>query len=316
MYVRDIVDDAKSVLGNCNLTEVYRRLSDATRRMANKGIFDPAIAEMDLCVCDGCISLPSDVGTVLAVNVGGHPTLVRDEFFHYHINGPGDQECQPWELSDERGMHCTLRDPSAPVYLVTELTSAADNNRIVRVYGWDVDGKRIWTPDSNGVMQDGFLVPTIFGISTRSPVAPAINRIDRIHKDVSADFIKLVAIDPNTLAGHTLLGYYQPSETDPQYRRIHVKGQSWVRIKYKKANPEITSINDWIGINNREALLQFLKAVKFDLLDRHDVAGAAETVGTQLLNDEVTAKRPKNILTGPQIVHSDWPADQGERMFF
>ena len=154
MYVRDIVDDAKSVLGNCNLTEVYRRLSDATRRMANKGIFDPAIAEADFCVCDGCISLPPDVGTVLSVNVGGHPTLIRDEFFHYHVNGPGDQECTPWDLSDERGMHCTLRDPSAPVYLVTQLAAAADSNRIVRVYGWDVDGKRVCTPDNLGVMQD------------------------------------------------------------------------------------------------------------------------------------------------------------------
>jgi len=284
--------------------------------MAHKGIADPAICEIDICACDGVITLPNDVGTILAVNVGGHPTLVRDEYFHFHINGPGDEECHPCSMTDELGMHCTIRDPSAPVYLVAELDSALDNNKQIRLFGWDVDNKRIWTPDANGIMRDGFLVPTIYGNPTRSSIAPPINRIDRIQKDVTAGFVKLIAVDQNTLQGHTLIGYYQPNETDPQYRRIRVARHAWARIKYKKANPELTSINDWIPIDNREALLQFLKAVKYDLLDRHDVAASAEAVGVQLMNEEATSKRPKNVLSGPSILYTSWPANTSESMFY
>ena len=304
------------VLGSCDTTEVLRRLTDACKRLANKGIFDPQIAEIDICVCNGTVTLPADVGTILAVNVGGRPSLVRDQYFAFHINGPGDEECQPCEMTDELGMVCTIRDPSAPVYLVAELDSSADNNKSIRVFGWDVDGKRIWTPNANGEMQDGFLVPTIYGNPTRSSIAPPVNRIDRIQKDVTKGFVKLIAVDQNTLQGHTMIGYYQPNETNPQYRRIKVKAHSWVRIKYKKANPELTSLTDWIPVNSREALLQFLKAVKFDLLDRHDLASAAEAAGTKLINDEATSKRPKQVLTGVQVLYADWPHQAGESLFY
>lgn len=271
---------------------------------------------MDICAYDGCITLPADVGTILAVNVGGHPTLIRDEFFHFHLNGPGDDECHPCAFTDELGMHVTLREPSKPIYLVCELDSAADNNKQIRVFGWDVDGKRIWTPDPNGTMQDGFLVPTIYGNPTRSNAAPAISRFDRIHKDVTSGFIKLIAVDEVTLQGHTMIGYYQPNETDPKYRRIRVKGHSWVRIKYKKANPNVTSMTDWVPVDNQEALGQFLKAVKYASLDRNDLAASAEAVGVKLISDEATSKRPKNVLSGPQVVYSEWPASVGEAMFY
>ena len=316
MYVQDFYARASKILGSCDQTTIFQGITDAVRRLANKSIIDPSVASMDICAYDGCITLPSDVGTILTVNVGGHPTLIRDEWFHSHLNGPGDDECHPCDFTDELGMHCTLKEPSAPVYLVCELDSAADNNKQVRVFGWDVDGKRIWTPDANGNMQDGFLVPTIYGNPTRTNAAPPIARFDRIHKDPTNGFIKLTAVDQNTLQGHTLIGYYQPNETDPKYRRIRVKGQSWVRVRYKKANPNVTSMNDWVPVDNYEALGQFLKAVKYSSLDRNDLSEAAEAVGEKLINDEAQAKRPKNVLSGPQIIYSDWPADRGERLFY
>lgn len=291
-------------------------MSDACKRFNNKGIADQSIGEMDICVCNGCVTLPSDVYTVLAVNNGGLPTVIRSQWFAYHINGPGDQECTPAQYTTVEGEYCTIRDPSKAVYLVAVLDSAADNNKTIRVFGWDANGQRIYTPDSTGAMQDGFYVPTIYGSPTRNAAASAINRIDRIDKALTNGFIKLVAVDPVTLSGHTLIGWYRPEETTPRYQRLKVKNQSWVRVKYKKRDDEIRSLNDWINIDNREAFLQMLKAVKQDLLDRHDIASAAEAVAVKLMNEEATAKRPKNELSGPQVLYSDWPFSQGETMFY
>lgn len=316
MLVSDIWSDAVDALGISDQTLVFKRLSDAARRFNNKGIFSQAEGEMDLCVCDGCVTLPPDVYTVLAVNNSGMPTVLRDEWFRYHINGPGDEECQPAEFTTVQGEYCTIKDPSAPVLLVAEVESAVDNNKQIRVFGWDVDGKRIYTPGPSGSMLDGFLVPTVFGAPVPNPSAPAINRIDRIQKDITTGFIKLVAIDPSTLSGHTTIGYYQPNETLPRYQRLKVKGQSWVRIKYKKRDDEIRSTADFINCDNREAFLYMLKAVKLDLLDKHDVAKSAENVAVQLMNEEATSKRPKTALSGPQILYPNWPMENAESMFY
>jgi len=316
MLISDIYSDATQILGNCDQATVFKRITDAAKRFNNKGIADASIGEMDLCVCNGCVTLPMDVYTVLAVNNGGLPTVIRNQWFSYHINGPGDMECTPAQYTTVTGEYCTIKDPSEPVYLVAELDSALDNNKKVRVYGWDVDGKRIYTPNSLGNMQDGFYVPTIYGSPTWNSITPPVNRIDRIDKDVTNGFIRLVAVDPATLSGHTLIGLYRPEETSPRYQRLRIKNQSWVRIKYKKKDDEIRYLTDWINIDNREAFLQMLKAVKQDSLDHHDLAESAEAVAVKLMNEEATSKRPKQELSGPQVLYTDWPFQSGETLFF
>jgi hypothetical protein len=117
MLVSYILTEAKSVLGKCDQSEVFKRITDAVRLANNQGKFDAALGQMDICVCDGCVTLPYDVGTVLAVNNGGLPTLIRDQWFQYHANGPGIQTYMPWNYTDEVGMVTTFKDPSAPVSL-------------------------------------------------------------------------------------------------------------------------------------------------------------------------------------------------------
>jgi len=316
MYVSDIYEDCIQVLGSCDQPTVFRRLTDAAKRFNHKGISDLTVYNLDLCCCDGCVTLPAEVYTVLGINVNGKPSMVRDQWFRYHIGGSGDEECLPCQnYSNEDGEWSTYKDPSAPVYLVAVTETAQDNNKKLRVYGWDVDGKRIYTTDPGGTLQDGFYVPTIYGSPVRNNEPPPIARIERIQKDVTVGFIKLLAVNTSDLSAHTMIGYYQPGETEPRYRRIRVPGQSWARVAYKKKDEEIRALTDWIAIDNREAFLYMLKAVKQDGNDRHDLAAAAEAVAVKLMNEEAEAKRPKHELSGPQVIYADTP--QGtERMFY
>lgn len=316
MIVSSILEEARNAVGRCDNSTVYRRLTDAVRLANNRGKFDANIGVMDICVCDGCATLPADVATVLAVNVDGQPSLTRDQWFQFNVNGPGVQKYVPYGYADEQGQVSTYRDPSGPVKFVAQLESPLDSGKLLRVFGWDADGKRVYSPGANGTLEDGVLVPTVYGFSQSNPAAGSMVRIDRVQKDETNGFIKLVAINADTLTSHTTIGYYLPWETNPFYRRIRVPGLSWLRIKYRKKDLEIRGSSDWINIENRQALLLLVKSVKYSLDNSLDQAAAFEQAGMRLLSDEAEALRPPGM-DAPQIVFSDGlPAGPSEGMFY
>lgn len=316
MFVSQIIGEAKNVLGKCDDATVYRRISDAVRLANNQAKFEISLGVMDLCVCDGCATLPADVATVLAVNVDGLPTLVRDQWFQFNANGPGIQQFVPLRYTDEQGQVSTFRDPSGPVKFVAEVENPKDSGTSLRVFGWGADGKRIYTVGKDGVLEDGVLVPCIYGFSQPNPDAPAMVRIERVQKAITNGFIKLIAVNADSLSSHTLIGYYLPWETTPAYRRLRVPDRSWIRIKYRKKDLEVRGEADWINIENRQALLLLLKSVKYSLDNALDQASAFEAAGMRLLSNEQEALRPPGM-DAPQIIFSDGlPATQEDRLYY
>lgn len=314
-----LVDDLKGVLGKCDNASFYRRVTDAVKLANNKAkVNDWNVGLMDLCVCDGCVTLPADVGTVIGVNVDGAPMLLRDQWFQFHVNGSGTEEYASWNHVDELGPVCTYRDPSEPVKLIAETENSLDSNVVdLRVFGWDVNGKRIYTLGANGVLEDGFLVPVIYGFSAPNPSAPAIARIDKIKKSESNGFIRLIAINQTDSTSHTQIGYYMPWETQPSYRRIKVPGRSWIRIKYRRLDVPVRGIGDWINIENREALMLVLRAVKLRGDGQVDQARIYENEGIRLLSEEAEVLRPPAISPPQIIVDSTMGGgNETDRMFY
>lgn len=317
MIVSEIIDELKSsdVLGTCDQATIFRRLTDAVSLISNQGILDPSIGVMSICVCDGCVTLPMEVEQVLAVNQGGLPTLMRDQWFQYHANGPGDQCYTPWNYTQHMGEVSTFKDPSAPVKLVAEIESALDSNKEIRVFGWDENGKRIYSTNSSGLLQDGFLVPAVYGFLAPNPSVPNIARIDRVQKVLTNGFVRLLAINDDSTP-HTLIGYYRPEETTPRYTRIKVANQNWLKIKYRKRNLEVRSVNDWINIDNREVLILAVKAVNYRRKNQIDLARQLEAEAIRILNNEADAKRPPGV-TPPQVIFNDGiPASQRDTLFY
>lgn len=317
MIVSEIIGESRDVLGKCPNDYVFKRITDAVRLANNQAAGnDWNVAIMDLCVCDGCLTLPADVGTILAINNGGMPTLLRDQWYQYHANGSGSDCCVPCGYSDELGPASTFRDPSEPVNLVAVVENALDSNLTLRVFGWDVNGKRIYTEGASGVLEDGFLVPMVYGFPTPNPAAPAILRIDRVQKAVTNGFVKLIALNASDGDPNTTIGYYQPWETTPSYRRIRVPDRSYIRIKYRKKDLEVRGLTDWINIDNREALLLLLKAVKMRLDNQLEQARGFENEAMRLLSNEASTLRPPANI-GPQIVFNEGlPAGQWDTMFY
>lgn len=322
--VSEIADRASQAFGGCQGTLFYSMLTDAVRALNNKGITDLQLAEADFCVYDGLVTLPPEVDAIQSVLVDGQPTFLRSQWYQYSLSGSGWKECTPNGYGDELGLVSTYRDPSIPVYLVAQVENIQDNNSVVWVRGWDATGKRITTLDGNGNVRDGFLVPTLKGFQSRNPDAPPIAKIDFITLQGPTtasvtrerkDFIRLVAIDPADNSSVTEIGYYQPWETSPRYRRLRVKAKSWVRVKYRRRDIELRGPNDWINVENREALLLMCKAVKFRSDGQYELARSAEVEAVRILNDAAEAGQPRTQ-DGITIVYSSMSNSNGSETLF
>ena len=310
----DIDVDAKEALETCDQAKLFRGVSDAIRLLEEKAHFDFSLGSLDISVCNKTVTLPHFVGTVLAVAGANGPTYLRDSWYQHHINGVGVESFTDCGYTDEVGVFSTFRDPAAPSRIVDVVESNADNNKEVRVFGWDSAGKRIYTPGPTGELQDGFNVPTIVGYPLSNPNVPLIARIDRIQKSVTNGFIKLVAIDADN--NQVLLGYFEPHERLPQYRRIRLaSGSTWARIKYRRAYREIRAATDYIPIPNKLALKLAMRAVKYYDRDKYDMAATAEAQAVRMLSEGQNVNQTPTPI-GPQIIYDTRRGDGEEGGLF
>jgi len=260
--VSDVYDEGKRIVGSCSDVIFFRWLTDAINLIANKSDLEGWKGFLDLCVCGQCVTLPREVGTVLAVNIGGHPALGYDQLFNFHQNGFGDC-CTPcgYSWQDQGAWHSTQRDIVTPSKLVAYLTSSADNGKKLIVFGYDNAGNRLRRQVS-GQWLDGFLVPTLFGYAIPASTDPVVARITGIEKDITDGPVRLSTIDDSGTTG-VLLGVYEPDETTPQYRRIKLhRNCGWIRIQYRKSNRSITSRFDHVPLHSRIGLICAIRAVK------------------------------------------------------
>lgn len=304
MLTADFYETAKKEYQNCDRTTVFGAITKAIRLLEKKAHFDSSLGVIDVSVCDQCVTLPRFVGTVLAVNTLCGSTYLRDEWYQYHIGGVGSENWTDGGYTDVLGRFSTFRDPAVASRLVAVTESVADNNKKIRVYGFDEDGKRIFTPGASGSLEEGFLVPTISGYPLANPAAPLIARIERISKENTNGFVRLVAIDPDPETNdRVLVGHYEPGENNPSYLRIRLGcGAQWARIKYRKTYAEIRSLQDWINIENTLALQLAVKAVKLYEQDKYDAARQAEEEAGRMLSEEEERNKTPTPL-GPQIVY-------------
>jgi hypothetical protein len=292
MVVSDIWEEAEEIFGHCNDAKLLRRITDAVELLANKGEVDPLTGGVDLCVDDRCVTLPREVETVLAVNIGGRPALGRDELFSFHLNGPGDFSTGCKFTWSNVGNFPTYRDLRCPGKLVAFLDNVEDEGKSLRVYGFDEQNRPLRSKEG-GVWRDGYLVPTLFTYALPDANAPTISRITWIEKALTVANVRLSTFDNSSTTG-TLLGVFEPDETRPAYRRIKLnRCAEWVRLYYRRRSLELRSVNDRILLHSRPGLILAMQALKkyreFDIA----TAVALEAQATRLLTEK------ESVLIGP-----------------
>lgn len=311
--VDDCWDEAKRIVGNCEEKRFFRWLGDAVTLIANKGDFEGWKGWLDICtVGDGrCLTLPREVDTVIAVNMGGRPTLGYGQLFNFHLNGPGDcgQSCS-WSWQDQGAWHSTYRDIETPTKLVAYLDTAADNGKSLVVYGFDSTGRPLRRNEA-GEWVPGHRVPTIYAYAVPDAGAPLVARITGVDKAETTGSVRLSTIDDSGPTGVTL-GIYEPDEVLPQYRRIRLgRATAWVRIAYRKTDPTFRSRWDRVPLFSRLALLNAVRACKF--YADFDLGNAQAYEATAVRMElEAQSQREPPTFSPLQIVDLNGPANSDD----
>jgi len=106
---------------------------------------------------------------------------------------------------------------------------------------------------------------TFFVDSVTLPVF--VKSVSQIDKPITEGYVSLYAYDYGRSNDMTLIGQYHPSEVNPQYRRIRIgKPCAWARISYRIQTPSITSIYDFIPLEQERAIITAVHAC--DLEDK------------------------------------------------
>lgn len=326
LIVGDIFNEIQRVLGTCDEAETYAKINEAIEELANLGNWDPMVMYMDICTCDCEITLPDDVEVPLAINICGHPADFKNKWFEFHLNGPGTECCScscnfSWM---DKGDFPTFRDPHSPSQIAAYPEGEEAMGANVRVYGFDETDKWIMTPDCNGVLKDGFDVPILFGIGAGMTTPQKVKRITRVSKPVTNSFIKLVALDPGSSTGGTLLGLFRPYITEPSFRRIMVSGagsgnlhtfahtKTWVRMRVRRKVFTVSTLQDPIPLHSVTALKMMAQAIKkyeADLLAEY--AGYFSAAKAALEREQKSRSGPNQIKI--QFQHS-YAANPGGNM--
>ena len=298
-----LASQSQDVLGIGDRDAIIDYLQRAIELAAWKANWDPYLGTMDIC-CDecGCVTLPSEVGVILACNVGGFPALFRNSWFEYHINGPGSRSgamgygglAGPTTgyVWDDKGPVACFEDIKHWSYVAAFVEDQVDGSSglEMQVFGETMDGnynqKEVLTIPAAGASTPGIFVPLIWQSAATDTHATQLRRITRVIKPVTRSYVKLIAFPGQQQAQGRTIGYYAPNETDPQYRRIQVSAQcKWVRIKYRRSEIKFVNDTDIIPLPSKQALICLLKAIRFQDTNELANAEAYEQKAVQIMMD-------------------------------
>lgn len=334
--VADILPNLKSseYLGSCKDSVAFDYLTRAQEVLAAKSLWRPLEGYMDICVKDRCITLPRGVKIPMAVNVGGCPALPTNQWFEFHLNGPGSCPVGDWSTVNfdgwvgcqnqwvDMGRVVQFQDIVQPSKLVAVVDAPedGDGSKSLWVYGYDqhdrwIQSRELCPNSIESKIVDGMPVPMIYGwpvpyqpnqIKAHTAEPILVKRITRVTKPVTAGFVTLVAWDPGRAEGSSTIGQYWPQDTEPTYTRIKLSNNlcdgktSWVRMRYRKETFKITSGEDLIPLQSTQAILLMVKALRKHGEDDLATAEGYEQKAVQYLQEEQSASTP-TVYTPVQV---------------
>lgn len=264
---------------------------------AYKANWDPWIGTMDVCSdCCGYVTLPYEVGTVLAANIGGWPASFRNSWFEYHINGPGDRgpccglACNlSWADRMWTPTFQQLTDWSLVAAIVEDPIDGNSGLEII-VEGQTMDAgynqKMALTIPALGPSLPGVRLPLLNGYASTDAAVTYFKEITNVTKPVTRGYVKLIGFQPTQLSNAVTIGYYAPHETNPRYRRLKVScACQWVRIKFRRTSLALVQDYDVLPISSYQATIDLLKAIRLRETGNIVDAEAYELKAIQLLSE-------------------------------
>lgn len=286
LRVKNIQDNA-DILADLNICaddpRLYRWIDAFEQQALVWGRWWGTTQLVQFCLTDsGCIVLPRQIATIEAANLGARHTPLRNGW--YDFVRPHSL-CEASSCSDRNcGCGCGAVNIFESGMVASFKTTA--NNTKVRVYpgnAADVGKKIIFQgKDSNGIWvrttidgtrQDGeqvtLALPFVDTVTVWGAGAPF-----RVIKEATQYRVLVYSVTNDADATETQLADYEPSETEPAYRRVNVEGyrqcetsdaccstQSLTAIVSLDKIP-VQTPNDWLLFTNPESYRLGLKSIQ------------------------------------------------------
>lgn len=283
----------------CSDSPVVRELTNqAQERLLNKGKWAGTKARYQFCAYDGCVALPRELESILAVNINGIPRRVNSQWFEFLEGGPGSHPGNGWiaghDLQD-RGNAVTFRDICGAKYIRVYCDLNEDTGKRILIRGFDENGNRVQT------FVDGSWIDGEY-ISLEPPYPQvSVNQftyIESVVKDTTKGFVRLYQFDG--VSTQSAIAIYWPDETLPVYRRYAIPGlgnngtcsaptgdPKTVLILGKRRFVPAVSDNDDLIITNLGALKAMVMAIEKYDINNIQAAVAYEQLAEKLLDEEL-----------------------------
>jgi len=196
---------SETIFGDQNDARFLNVCNDAVARIYDAGKWEGLVGVVEFeNPIAGFITLPRRYSAILGAQLAGKPRSTFTRYFEYSQSGPGD-------LALEQGLKFVVDQGPTPVYevftgpSVLTMTAPADTAITLRVFGLDENGKEIF--DTLGAPG----IDLAHGVAT----SQSFSEITAVTKPATVGFVTLSA-------GSDTLSVYEPSETNPSYRRYKV----------------------------------------------------------------------------------------------
>lgn len=280
-------------------------LDDATIRFETDGTLPAPLAVLTdyrLHIVNGFLEIVDTLeNQIILTNIGsGNHSMVITRVFGVVLPTSYEVVSNNYNDGDQVTLQTTGTLPN-PLALLTNYYLRRINDDEVEIY--DTAAHAI-----NLVSTVGRIVATNTGTGVHSIIQIVANflvqRITRVTKTASNGFIKLYAWDNGRTTTLTIIGNYFPDETEPIYRRFRTQlNCTWVRIRYRNRLFSIKSMEDFIPLKSRMAVLMMLRALEMYRAEFNERAESFEKLAEKFMNED------QNMQEGPDQVQIQFNSD-------
>lgn len=317
-------------LGFCETDARVRTFTNAAQeRLLNREI-DPvgSIVQYRFCTTNNCLVLPRQIQTVLGFTICNEPGVVRPIWYSFHANGPG-QVC----ATDCCGVVPRMIDQGTVVafnevrgtgkYIRVYAQNAVDAGKtiILKYYREDTHAKQYSSID--GVVQEGeeltLVAPPAYAVTSTTVMPRGLYGVIREATQYPVDLFEYDGVS-NTQN----LAMYEPSETNPIYRKLYLPGaserggcadlcgeddddeeaaceQSTVTVLARLQHVPVVTDNDLLVIGNIGALSLMAQSIQRQRQERLQESAAFEALALRELNGELAAYHGAGQTIGIQV---------------
>lgn len=314
-----------AVLNLCTTdTRLMSIVNQAQERLLYKGKYVGTYGRYRVCINESCITLPRQLETVEAIAICDRPGTVRGEWFEFLDAGPGVLK-ETNDIGDQivdRGEACAFDDVRGSfkrLAVYTSLPEAA--GAVINLQYYDENGEFVRTSyGGQWIEGENVALAAAGGYSYATKLVASLGLV-RVVKPVTNGVIRLYEYDTVNLT-YKPLGYYEPDETVPVYRRYMIPNMASIAGTGDCTTASVTLMGkmrfipvskdaDFLMINSIGALKLMCQAVQKEEFNLWQEATAYEANALRLLDEQLKHYKGdgeiqpiawlNNEITGPAV---------------